>query len=104
GGAAEAGGRAQRGEEGIRVVGGGGRPGRLGDAGREASLESWSWEPRGGRGGSATRAARRVWNHGRGSRGAAAEARRRAPRGESGIMVVGAEGRPRRLGDARREA
>src|SRR5213080_2593908 len=86
------------------VVGAERRPRRLGDARREASLESWSWEPSGGRGGSATRAARRVWNHGRGSRAAAAEARRRAPRGESGIMVVGAERRPRRLGDARREA
>src|SRR5213592_2706474 len=99
-----AGGRRPLGRVGIMVVGAERRPRRLGDARREASLESWSWEPRGGRGGSATRAARRVWNHGRGSRGAAAEARRRAPRGESGIMVVGAEGRPRRLGDARREA
>src|SRR5213595_292102 len=99
-----AGGRRPLGRVGIMVVGAERRPRRLGDARREASLESWSWEPSGGRGGSATRAARRVWNHGRGSRGAAAEARRRAPRGESGIMVVGAEGRPRRLGDARREA
>jgi len=40
------------------VVGAERRPRRLGDARREARLESWSWEPSGGRGGSATRAAR----------------------------------------------
>ena len=34
------------------------------------------------------RAARRVWDQGRASRAAAAEARRRAPRGESGILPV----------------
>src|SRR2546425_5395851 len=43
----------------------------------------WSCEPSGGRGGSATRAARRVCELGSASRAAAAEARRRAPRGES---------------------
>src|SRR5207247_3766203 len=82
----------------------GGRPRRLGDARGEASLGTGSCEPSGGRGGSAERAARRVCERGRASRAAAAEARRRAPRGESGNVVVRAERRPRRLGGARREA
>src|SRR5207247_763189 len=43
-------------------------------------------------------------DHGRASRAAAAEARRRRQLGRVGIMVVRAERRPRRLGDARREA
>src|SRR5439155_15532843 len=51
-------------ESGIMVVRAERRPRRLGDARREASLGSWSCEPSGGRGGSATRAARRVWDHG----------------------------------------
>src|SRR5207247_5590616 len=67
-------------------------------------FREWSCEPSGGRGGSAMRAARRVWERGRASRAAAAEARRCAPRGESGNVVVRAERRPRRLGGARREA
>src|SRR5439155_2539467 len=82
--AAEARRSAPRGESVNAVVRAERRPRRLGDARREASLGTWSCEPSGGRGGSAERAARRVWERGRASRAAAAEARRSAPRGESG--------------------
>src|SRR5256885_11555453 len=68
------------------------------------ALPIWSCEPSGGRGGSARRAGRRVCDSGRASRAAAAEARGGAPGGESVILVVRAERRPRRLGEARREA
>src|SRR5213592_371242 len=92
-----------------RVVRAERRPRRLGDARRAASLERGSWyEPSGGRGGSATRAARRVWNEARGTSGgrggSATRAARRVWNGARGMSRAAAAearlgaGRTRTLG------